>query len=877
MLRTLPIIAALLLLSSVAWGAGEVCTLATGAQTIGPIGTVTGDAGSGAGNCGEAARVPDGDDFIVMPDGLTLTVTQSLTWLTGGALVCRSGAKLVIDNATATSRVVLTFVDGADGVVTLQGALDNVAIYQEPGCEFDFDAGYVEWGKAAPGIAAEHTSTNDTTAQVGWIWECYGGAGAHDTPFGTGSCITAGFDEITSFFYDSSIHNPDAAGAGNTYLSESLIVADPGMLVCGERSTAWSGHCYAISAIDSSAVADYDMSVRINQNSAALSGLERSEDPADVLSAVRELEEMELRSSINPGDICISVDDAEIASDGIYAGRWVRLPGDYGGKPYKIAMTDADADCDNNAAGDAIWLDAKGSTLNAIQIVGSIADTDSIVVGYEFANGDDYYIMSQVSIEATPNAADGDALIILEGTNNWEGVRVIGSGLTHFYGAVLNGSRNHWLAGGADGGPMVKFEDMNQVRLVDSSFVSGGVVGGADGIELAGITGGTYFENVAFRYLGGDAIMTSDGTAAFGAGSMKMVKCESVGTGAAIDPIAGCIKNDDFPHLAVSQLVMSDAVHGAAGDGLWSPAGYLMGVNGFSVWGQIQGGITHGLYAAGITASNLLARGAGSNRTAGTQGYLPVQLYGADIGLYYCAACAGPINVSQGGDLQGIVIYNSVTANDQLLYLNGYGTMSNILIYLPITTDTSDTYVILVASDDSSTTDPIIEYVTVAWPLNTAGEWIRAIGDTGTTTNEDAFYFGSIIVRGMYGADLNVAYTAIDLSTGLIGVINDRAGGIFVSDSTLTAAGTGSMTYVDDFATYTTPPYLARTPNFLREGEGKLTLIENSVVDVLGGGTRTGPQEAGFNPAGFDWMMRQLGVDHGRRTALLKPPRSLAR
>ena len=112
-----------------------------------------------------------------------------------------------------------------------------------------------------------------------------------------------------------------------------------------------------------------------------------------------------------------------------------------------------------------------------------------------------------------------------------------------------------------------------------------------------------------------------------------------------------------------------------------------------------------------------------------------------------------------------------------------------------------------------------------------------------------------------------------DFRLGEVWRLHDSAGGIFVSDAKVVAAGTGSMTYVDDFATYVTAPLLARTPHFVRSTGGNFGLVEGSLVRELGGGLRTGPQAPGFNPAGLDWMMRQLGIDRGRRTSLLKSPR----
>ncbi len=879
----------LLVVPSVVFGAGELCTLGSSESLDwGPIGLIT----SNGGNCEEAARVPDGDDIIIIPDGSVVTLIDDIVFIAAGAaLECQDGGTInfsavaaLAGASTGEGAIGIRLWDGNDARYPPGAVEDDVAIYIHPGCTVNSAPGYVEWGQStagSPTLSATHTSTNDTT----FVW---GETDPCDVSVDCAATTNLLCSVWTDVRYQPAVTQADSEG--DHFLDESIgtaVAAGVGYYeACFKEGSPEHPWCYSI--VNASYAAGVSrMCIDVDQPS-----WDRTSDSLDKPFADRNLKFMNgsagtaLANPAVPGDWCIDVAAATFAADGDYAGRWFRYWDDgdseHHNPPKKIARTYNDLTCaKTTGTHDSIEF----ATENAFKEAWATASTDA-TIDYGINEGNEFTVVAGLHISVhdagCPGACTvpvGSGKVLIESTDlELSGVFIAGSGETRLTTVTDPIGCLHIREGGDAATPLpaLHFLDTGNPTIDCGTIMGTDVVtGGADMLSFEDTTGRCQVNDFAFRYGGVPFVHAGTANCALQVERIKFQYEGDVSTG---DNLIFANTNG-FSSVRGEDIELTQATDGnpLTGAAFRSLSAVPMNLNRVVAWGMVDGGIVNqgdAAYNHLTTISNLLLRGASLTGFVGaSRSLLPNRLDNCDI---------QNIEMSSGGTIAALVqdtdgvgtsvtdcIFDNIETDAAKLIILGYVNdlpvefSNNIFWDMQQTAATGDGSIVSLWEPNDAGVIQNFENLTFGWSPGVVHDWINSfeiIANAGHAL-EDSFNIGDLLFHNSVN-DTDAAGNNyfLDVLTGMMATATDPGEFCFNGGSSTGGATFADLSNIAEF-TETSLSRGEAWPQFNNEAGGDYTLVRGSFIEEKGCGALTGNQAPGIvRGQQAQWMQMGSGL-----------------
>lgn len=894
-MRTLTLCLALLLwLPAAAWGANEDCTLGDNESlTWGPIGTIS----SNGGDCEEAARVPDGDDHIIIPDGSTVTADNASYAYTAAdsSLEVQSGGSLSADASAVEDAIVFHFYDGQDGVSVGGTSYDTVAAYFEAGSSVDLQCGYLTWGLATAAYETEVTETNDTMWTVDLFAPC-GDASADPDAFligGNQDCTTGDQEYGFSLVWTAARNDPEAgcgAGCGDNYIDDTLThlaTKNYDHYIVTFITGMEAGHSYTIQDGDIDAAGN-EMSMALYVPQMEQGGaLTQAQYP--IASRAQQL--LGVTVAAAAGDTCIETAAGLLSADGDYISTCAYFYDAAGDNafansppgPYKVMRTEDDEKCDGTTGGgEESYHLALDAALPEALVVGDQMVLSPLCAG----QGDKFSVKAPVwfEMEETAGWALGNSKVICDDCYfRARGLVISGSGLVLCEGSGCDWNTDDiqfWGCGDNDG-PVLKFENTTNAIMSCAEIVGGSQTEESNGILFEGVTDLTKMTDMATRYIAGPTFYTADST--MGTAIFERTSCEREAHVAAANGDDCISVADDWNVVTITDLFAGDWGQGG-GASIVDTSGTPVTVNGLAIAGQIDGGIT-GKTAVGMRVAGVLARGIDTSLSALGGGWLGYSLLHSDIrditldtGTSYSLLSELAAGVTQDVEFTDNYFEDLSVDNYYVLAADEDFRNSNISrnifrnatsVHANCDNNSACSVIYIVTDDDTGNAGHVIEQNQMMWDEGETTEFLSAFASDASSG--DVITFGGNAIINLVNAlanvdviginiDADIASNSTQRSLGSNKVLNNCVSYVEATD------GTSTTEYAANADSYPTIPLLGMAPEFDANG---VTLRRNSLMEQKKCAAPVGTRRPGM-PVGHSWLYMKMGIPEPERKPLVK-------
>lgn len=860
-----------LLVPAMTWGVTVPCTPSTAsAQDWGDITTLSPTA-----NCTDKAAPPDDDDILTVGLSGEVNIVDNITYGTGGdgALRIRGGGLLTVDIPTLQQVVTIHFSAGMDAITVNEVEYNSVAIWEEAGGQTDFQGAYLTWGLATPQWLETVTSSNHTMWVADKVAPCdVAGINTEGGEIGgTGDCATGVEENQFTLAYTNARNNPNDGSDGDTYLHESIGELTEQMFVC-MISGMDRNHCYRIEDLEQTP-GIYNISLDVLQVVQPLAG---GADYAAWPLANRAQQLVANLTAANAGDTCVQYAGGLLTADGQYDDFCAYLFDASGAngwpRPMRIGRTEDDETCDGTTGGGEESFHFTDPLPYDV-----VTNADMVISPVCIGKGDKFAVGAFLIIEVEDDSGEWvseDGKILLEGNNIWRGVVIDGSGEIVCSGCTMNQDQVHTWNSGSDAKPAWLVEDTSGFSLSCGSIIGGPQTGAANGFLFKDVTGPVDISDVNWRYNGGRAIDTQ------ASGSMPSLKLTRVGLERTSKIVTVALNVSFFITASSFQTVTLVDLYG--GDPTPNDSSYVLQalskdnavLNGLGITGQKFGGIVNADTTDSVKVYNVLSRevdtALGSGKT-----YLGHYSMFGDFGNFHLDSSTPLIGNQKAVTFKNNDIHGFTTSNDVVIdateRLSEAVDIQNNRFH---NTDSSHAnclngtgcWIIYYDPDDDGGTATVstIEHQMFTWDFGETTKWTGAIYSPSTTG--DALYFGGNAVDGMVNDDDDANLLPIDLDATVAAVTTQRKNASNNCVGYAAVTGTGAVTYVDSWGSYTVPPLSGVGAEF-EQGTGRLR--PNAVWAQKDCGTLVRTRAPGLGP-GHDFIYERMGVTPPERKPLVK-------